>query len=870
MLEQNQPTSTACCLPHRKIDWHWFVLTALLGGTACDQGGSDSQTAQYTEAVAGKSVTTPLDRTSAVTALAQISTRSHSLEDRSRQQVAPQPRPPRRIVHAWDGVTMWATIFNTNYYPSPNREIPPPDAQFSQRMLEEMVDEEAAAEIDTISYCLFTAFWSDVPASQVTELFPWRPPGMDEAGVDCLKVLIDRCHHHDMKFIADIRMNDRHGGPRKGLAKEHPEWALLGSGNDYAISGVRDAMLTFVQEVLDGYDVDGVEYDYMRWCHMFQPGEGKQNAHLLTDLSRRTRKLLDDAAHRRGIERLEFGVRVPQTLRECDYLGFDLETWIKEGLVDYVVPSDFFHSDTNMKTEDFVKLAAGTNCKIYPAIHPMIAMDAPNEHYRLMQLVNYRAAAQNYYEFGADGISPYNYQRGFSRRATAHRSTSSAAYMWPAALGWLRELRDPQEVQQRDRHYLFYSLYKKPRKSPTGFSNDENIYLDRSAESPVGTRRFRMAEKFGNRQLRTTLQFKAVGLADDERLKIWINGQAVPIDYISRVHDKNGQNVYEGDTLPPFDLFVIDMNWQTTGRKQPLVFGDNVLKVKLDRKNRGTSSKPLRFNEMVLGVQADDQGGVSSVDLNGYLDDFAVWSRILSDQELRSVYQNGSRDIGIAAIREVDSASKLDDELQVLYEFDRVDAVTANSRGSRLPASQVGPAGVLVTQNAKAPRIGRGAGDFTQDDATLKLHSGDMRRLMDAPSGDLTIAYWFKTTARNANHTVWATSNEAIPSLPYRVNRANAMLATHTIQVADPETVLFGFVRPGVGTTARTEATVTDGKWHHLAVTLDQDPARSKLTIRLFVDGTPSKTPVIDDQSIHRIQGIVSIEELESYVYVRK
>ena len=379
-----------------------------------------------------------------------------------------------------------------------------------------------------------------------------------------------------------------------------------------------------------------------------------------------------------------------------------------------------------------------------------------------------------------------------------------------------------------------------------------------------------MAEDFSNRKLRTTLQFKAVGLADDEQLEIWINDQAVPSDYISRVHDKNGQNVYEGDTLPPFHLFVIDMNWQTTGRKQPLVFGDNVLKVKLARKTAGSSSKPLRFAEMVLGVQADDQGGVSPVDLNGYLDDFAVWSRILSDQELRSVYQNGSRDIGIAAIREVDSASKLDDELQVLYEFDRVDAVTANSKGSRLPASQVAPAGALVTQESKAPRIGDGAGDFTQDDATLKLHRSDMQRLMDAPAGDLTIAYWFKTTARKANHTVWAMSNETIPSLPYRVNQANAMLATHTIQVGDPETVLFGLVRPGVSKTARIEATLADGKWHHLAVTLDRDRPNGKLTVRLFVDGTPSKTPVIDDQLIHRIQGIVSIEELESYVYVRQ
>ena len=152
----------------------------------------------------------------------------------------------------------------------------------------------------------------------------------------------------------------------KDLAKEHPEWALLGSGNDYAIPGVREAMLTFVKEVLDGYEVDGVEYDYMRWCHMFKPGEGKNNAHLLTDFTRKTRKLLDEAAKRRGIERLELGVRVPQNIKECDYLGFDLATWIKEGLVDYVVPSDFFHSDTNMRTEDFVKLRPAPTARSIP------------------------------------------------------------------------------------------------------------------------------------------------------------------------------------------------------------------------------------------------------------------------------------------------------------------------------------------------------------------------------------------------------------------------------------------------------------------------------------------------------------------------
>jgi len=438
-----------------------------------------------------------------------------------------------RIIHSWDGCTMWGTIL------SGSREIPGDRAQFSKRILEEMIDEEAAAHVDAIAYCLFTAFWSDLPSSKITDLFPWRPPGMDEAGIDCLKVLIDRCHSHNMQFIGDIRMNDRHGVPPNGIMKQHPEWALFGGAWDYAFDGVRQAMLDFTKEVLDGYEVDGIQYDYMRWCHMFKSGEGKKNAHLLTDFTRKTRKLLDDAAKRRGSERLLLGVRVPQIIGECEHLGFDLETWIKEGLVDYVVPSDFMHIDTNMKTEDFVKLTEGTDCKVYPALHNRISMDKPNEHYRLMNLANFRAAAQNFYAFGADGISPYNYQFAFERRSGAHRSSAYASTMWPAALGWLRDLRDPKDIADHDRHYLFYSINKK-RATVSGYHNDENIYLDRG-KKVWGARRFRMAEDMSDPRLRATLQFKALGMADGEKLRIRINGAKVPIDYITRVFDKNGQ-----------------------------------------------------------------------------------------------------------------------------------------------------------------------------------------------------------------------------------------------------------------------------------------------------------------------------------------
>ena len=565
-------------------------------------------------------------------------------------------------------------------------------------------------------------------------------------------------------------------------------------------------------------------------------------------------------------------MRVPQSIAECDYLGFDLATWIQEGLVDYVVPSDFFHSDTNMKTDDFVKLAAGTACKIYPAIHPMISMDGPNEHYRLMNLANYRAAAQNFYGFGADGVSPYNYQRGFQRRAAAHRSSSNAAYMWPAALGWLRELRYPDQVSQRDRHYLFYAIYKPPHKSPTGFPNDENIYLARARPEQEGSRRFRMAEDFSDPSLRTTMQFKAVGLADDEKLDIKINGKQVPIDYITRVLDKNGQNVFEGDTLPPFYLYIIDMNWETTGRKQPLVYGDNRLSVRLVPTEDGKFSTSFRFVDMVLGVQADDAMGVSSVDLNGYLDDFAVWSRTLSADEVRGIFDSGQQGLGIMPSQPSGSASEqLVSDLRVLYEFENAADPGANSAAGGRPATQVGPGGTLVGVDTKAPRIGTGAGDFTPNDATLKVAVTDVGRLIPGPGGSMTVSYWLKTTFQAANHTVWAMSNLPIPSPLRSTNQTNPMFATQTISVSEPQQVTLGLARLDASRSAGSQAIVTDGKWHHVAATIDQTAATGVVVAQLFIDGEHvDQVKMPGKSTASGITGTVSIEELECYVYVRK
>ncbi len=498
------------------------------------------------------------------------------------------PKSERRIIINWDGGSLWWDLFK-------HRGSSEASPQFLKSMLEQCIDEHAAAQVDTFVECIFFCFRSQVPSS-VTDLTHF----VDQAGLDFIRIELERCHHHNMEFIADLRMNDRHGGgsmENKGqFIKDHPEWRLEGApgGLDYTYEGVRRGILTFVREVLDAYDVDGIEFDYMRWCHVFEPGEGSQNAHLLTDLTRKTRQLLDATAQRRGRGRLLLGVRVPQTLEECDYLGYDVASWIKEGLVDYVVPSDFFYTDFNTKVEEFVKLAEGTDCKIYPAIHPLICCGHGEV---LMNLANYRAAAHNFYAYGADGISPFNYMYNWDKR----RSTGypGPAYMWPAALGYLRELRDPQTVSQGDRHYLFYPLWPNYTETQYGVK-DDRIVLDRTESDPQGSQRFRMAEDFGDPKLRGVLQFKAVGMAEDETLEIYLNGTAVPDNYITCLFDADGQNEWQGRELPAFYLYIIDLDWGMLA--PPIINGDNDLTVRLiltEAQSEGT----VTIDELEVYVQ---------------------------------------------------------------------------------------------------------------------------------------------------------------------------------------------------------------------------------------------------------------------------
>lgn len=408
-----------------------------------------------------------------------------------------------------------------------------------------------------------------------------RPSGLDAIESNDglpIEIAIDQCHKRGMKFIAKLRMADRHGGGQKGFVAERKDlWNPdFGDGAmDYTHDEIRNWVFAVVEEILDRFDVDGLEYNYIRWMHTFPKATARASQPIMTQFIRRTRQRLDAEGERRG-RRLWLGVRVPQTLEECHALGYDVPTWVHEGLVDYVAPCDFFNTDFNAHYEEFAALTRGSDCLLYPAVHPLLCRE---NNVALMRPENYRAVVRNLYAAGADGVSTFNYMYHWVRRR--HDNYAGPASGYPTALAWLRQMAAPQRFTSLPRHYLFYPLWND--RSTSGFVKRDQMVLERKVGSQ-GQYRFRIAEDLSSPGIRSELLVTASRSAFGDRLKLAINGTPIRPETIKATWLKGGRREKWGRPLKPCWTYMFSLT------SPPAQFGDNHLQAEvtaLDEKADG-------------------------------------------------------------------------------------------------------------------------------------------------------------------------------------------------------------------------------------------------------------------------------------------
>ena len=479
-----------------------------------------------------------------------------------------------------------------------------------------------AQGIDALAYCIFEGGYTLVRDSELADPHPIWLGGYPfpecqgyrafyERGEDPLSILVDRCHQNGMLFLAAFRMNDRHPGPKGRFQEEHPEWQIREPGHegdywrsaiDYSFPEVRTWVCSLVREAAEGYEIDGIELDYMRWCHMFPPSVAAERHPLLTEFMQEVRAVLDQVGAARG-KRLILGARVPQRLLDCAALGYNIAAWIEAKLVDYLSPSDFMFTDFNAPYDEYVELCQPHDCRVYPSVHPPAAWGMPGA---LLTPAQYRAAAQNIYAAGADGISLYNYQYHWQQRSRLSYPGSPSGFA--DALAFAGTLRDPATVARGTRHYLFYPLWQDaPPSGVPGIEGvDRMLLIERQQPGRREIFEFRLGEGPGMDLSHSHLLFNAVNMSVGDRIEVDVNGTIIPDDQLQRFHSADALEVDFRRPLGPYMSvrFFLD--------EVPLKQGVNELGVRLVSSDPEASAR-IEIQEVELVIDpVEDRPGVSA------------------------------------------------------------------------------------------------------------------------------------------------------------------------------------------------------------------------------------------------------------------
>lgn len=175
-----------------------------------------------------------------------------------------------------------------------------------------------------------------------------------EAGINPYQVWIAHLRKRGVSPWISMRMNDIHAAfepddpSHSDFWRNHPQWRLgsyrdtwAAQALDYGVAEVREYNLQLVEELLREFNADGLELDFMRFGRVFKAGEETAGRPLLTTMLRQIRALANHWSGERG-HRIRIAVRVPPLPEDAFRLGYDVESWVRDGLIDMVIPTSFF------------------------------------------------------------------------------------------------------------------------------------------------------------------------------------------------------------------------------------------------------------------------------------------------------------------------------------------------------------------------------------------------------------------------------------------------------------------------------------------------------------------------------------------------
>lgn len=265
--------------------------------------------------------------------------------------------------------------------------------------------------------------YADSATKQLWQLAGQGVRNLQAEGTDVIKASLERAKMHGMEAFISFRMNDLHfadtaSGNRATFPDfwfEHPEYWThdttqgwhSGQAFDFSYPEVRQHKLNIIKEQLERYDmIDGYELDFMRFIVLFKTGEGREKAHLITEMVREIKHTIDSLSAVRG-HKILLAVRVPVTVEGALDKGLDVKQWADEGLIDFVTIGVHWRGDTGIPVAKFRKEFGHNEIPLYASIDDGGYL--PREFYSDGM---YRGMASHILGKGADGVYLFNYYFG--------------------------------------------------------------------------------------------------------------------------------------------------------------------------------------------------------------------------------------------------------------------------------------------------------------------------------------------------------------------------------------------------------------------------------------------------------------------------
>jgi len=202
-----------------------------------------------------------------------------------------------------------------------------------------------------------------------------------------------------MDFFSSLRLG--------GYGGMNPNHLVSNGGRGFAHTEVRDHQHAVVEELATRYDAEAVELDLSAspggCAHCLNPDEAEEQASVMTDFVRDCAATVRGRSGEPGL----LGARVYPTVELNRRAGYEVETWLSEGLLDFVIPSSYscFVLDSQMPIDWIVEAAHQQETSVYGILQPFFHDGRrTNTNVKHGSPETMRAAASNFWQADVDGL----------------------------------------------------------------------------------------------------------------------------------------------------------------------------------------------------------------------------------------------------------------------------------------------------------------------------------------------------------------------------------------------------------------------------------------------------------------------------------